>query len=401
MADKRFVWQGNDREGLRVQGTMQAPSKHAVSQHLTRQRIRPTRIYRDFQWPAWFTAKQIQATDITQMTRQLATLLHAGVPLLQAFEILGKGLPASDFKTLLLDIRHQIERGSALHQALGQHQAFDTFYCNLVAAGELAGRLDTMLERLAKHREKSQTIRSAVKSALIYPSTVLTIAVVVTVLLLTFVVPAFQNIFNSFEAELPWLTRLVIGLSESLQQFGGYALVAGVLTSHLLLRHYRTNTNWQIYMHTAVLRLPIAGPLIRQACTARWTRTSATLFAAGIPLTEALDAVKGVTGNWVYQSATQEIQSQLIRGSSISRALQSFDHLFSPMVIQMVAIGEESGSLDLMLDKTAEYYEQALESAVASLSTLMEPVIMVILGVLIGGLVMALYLPIFQLGQVV
>jgi type IV pilus assembly protein PilC len=261
--------------------------------------------------------------------------------------------------------------------------------------------LDTMLERLANHHEKSEALRTTIRSALIYPSAVLAIAGLVLVLILVFVVPAFQSIFASFGAELPWLTRGVIALSEGLQQHGLWLLTLTTLAALWLRRQVQQRINWRRALHRVLLRLPIAGPLTRHACTARWTRTLATLFTAGVPLTEALEAVQGVTGHLMFQAATQTIQAQLIQGQALSRALDSTEGLFPPMVVQMCAIGEESGALDHMLEKTAEHYEREVDSTVARLSTLLEPFIMVVLGLLIGGLVMALYLPIFQLGQVV
>ena len=404
MAKRRFAWRGVDRKGNLQHGVIDAQSPEDVSDQLKEQRIRVTRIQRQFNLPHWFqfnTQTRVSARDITQFTRQLATLLHAGVPLLQAFDILSRGEGNAALQILISEIRTQIEGGAALNQALRQHTAFDALYCNLVAVGELAGMLDTMLERLAHHLEKSEALRTTIRSALIYPSAVLAIAGLVLVLILVFVVPAFQNIFTSFGAELPWLTQVVIALSDGLQRYGLWFLAVTGLAAWGLKRQVQQRINWRRTLHRLLLRLPIAGPLTRHACTARWTRTLATLFAAGVPLTEALEAVQGVTGHLLFQAATQAIQAQLIQGQALSRALDSTEGLFPPMVAQMCAIGEESGALDHMLEKTAEHYEREVDSTVARLSTLLEPFIMVVLGLLIGGLVMALYLPIFQLGQVV
>jgi type IV pilus assembly protein PilC len=404
MAKRRFAWRGVDRNGDIQQGVVDAITQADVSQQLKQHRIRVTRIQRQFDLPSWLQfnlQRRINARDITQFTRQLATLLHAGVPLLQAFDILDRGESNAALKILIRELRTQVEGGVALNQALRQHTAFDALYCNLVAVGELAGLLDTMLERLASHLEKSEALRTTIRSALIYPSAVLAIAGLVLVLILVFVVPAFQNIFASFGAELPWLTRGVIALSEGLQQHGLWLLVLTTFAAWWLRRQVQQRINWRRTLHRLLLLLPIAGPLTRHACTARWTRTLATLFAAGVPLTEALEAVQGVTGHLMFQAATQAIQAQLIQGQALSRALDSTEGLFPPMVVQMCAIGEESGALDHMLEKTAEHYEREVDSTVARLSTLLEPFIMVVLGLLIGGLVMALYLPIFQLGQVV
>ena len=404
MAKRRFAWRGVNRQGEIQNGMLDADTSEEVSHELKQQRIRVTRIQRQFDLPSWLQLKtqpRVSARAITQFTRQLATLLHAGVPLLQAFDILGRGEGNAVLKALIRELRTQVEGGVALNQALRQHAAFDALYCNLVAVGELAGMLDTMLERLANHLEKSEALRTTIRSALIYPSAVLAIAGLVLVLILVFVVPAFQNIFASFGAELPWLTQVVIALSEGLQHYGLEVLALTGLAAWCLKRRVQQRTSWRRYLHRMLLRLPIAGPLTRHACTARWTRTLATLFAAGVPLTEALDAVQGVTGHLLFQEATQGIQAQLIQGQALSRALEDTEGLFPLMVVQMCAIGEESGALDHMLEKTAEHYEREVDSNVARLSTLLEPFIMVVLGLLIGGLVMALYLPIFQLGQVV
>ena len=404
MSERRYTWRGINRQGHAVDGDMQADTPHTVKQRLREQRIRATHVQRHYQLPAWLhlrTRTRISARDITQLTRQLATLLHAGVPLLQAIQILERGPNNTALKILIQTLHQRIESGMALHQALREHPQFDALYCNLVAVGELAGLLDSMLERLATHLEKTEALRATVRSALIYPSAVVGIAMSALILILVFVVPAFQNIFASFGAELPWLTRSVIAISEGLQQYGGWLLLGLVSGSWWLKKQIGQHMHWQCYLHGMLLRVPIAGTLTRHACTARWTRTLATLFAAGVPLTEALAAVEGVTGHLLFQSATRAIQSKLIQGRALSQALESTHGLFPSMVVQMCAIGEESGALDHMLQKTAEHYEREVDHTVARLSTLLEPFIMVVLGLLIGGLVMALYLPIFQLGQVV
>ena len=404
MAEHRYVWHGNDRQGKKTTGEILADTPNEVAQRLRQQRIRATRIRRQYALPTWIQRRakpRVFASDITHFTRQLATLLHAGVPLLQAFGILNRGDDKAALKAIIRDLHTQIEGGVALNQALRQHPEFDALYCNLIAAGELAGMLDTMLERLALHLEKSEALHTTIRSALIYPAAVLSIAGAVLVLILVFVVPAFQNIFASFNAELPWLTRWVIGLSEGLQHNGPWLIGLILIGSWSLKQQVRQRIHWRRYLHSLLLRMPIAGPLTRHACTARWTRTLATLFAAGVPLTEALEAVQGVTGHLLFQAATQGIQTQLIQGQALSHALENTKGLFPAMVVQMCAIGEESGALDHMLEKTADHYEREVDNTVARLSTLLEPFIMVVLGLLIGGLVMALYLPIFQLGQVV
>jgi type IV pilus assembly protein PilC len=402
MAKHTFIWQGHDRQAQVVRGAMTAQSKHEVVDALRQQRIRAIHVRRKIQGPAWLLPQtSLHKQDITRVTRQLATLLQSGVPLLQAFDIITKSTNQPALKTLMQDLKTRVEGGQALHQALRQHAAFDALFCNLVAAAEIAGMLDTVLERLAHHREKVHALQTTLRSALIYPCAVLVIALVVMALLLSFVVPAFQNIFASFDAELPALTRGVIALSQTWQGGGWWVLltIGGLIWGlHRFCRHH---VRWQHWRDVTLLRLPIAGHLIRQACIARWTRTLATLFAAGVTLTEALEAIQSVTGNVRYAQATASIQMHLMRGLSLAQALQQEEDLFPPLVVQMCAIGEESGALEQMLDKTALHYERDVETTVARMATLLEPFIMVVLGLLIGGLVMALYLPIFQLGQVV
>ena len=402
MDKRQYQWVGHDRTGQAVSGLLLADSPGQVRDLLRNQRIRATRIRRRWAMPARFSFKPpIKPRDIARFTRQLATLLHAGIPLLQAFDALDRGEPSSTLKDMLQDVRAQLEQGSTLHQALQRHAGFDMLYCNLVMAGELSGTLDSLLERIAYHLEKTETLRANLRSALIYPCAILAIAALVLILILVYVVPAFENIFTSFGADLPWLTRVVIALSEGVQEHGVLALGACPALGWGLKVLIHKNTQWQHHLHGLLLRLPIAGSLTRHACTARWSRTLATLFTAGIPLTEALAAVTGVTGNFRFQTATQSMQRQLIRGQSLSQALSSTQGLFPAMVVQMCAIGEESGALDTMLDKTAAHYEHDVENTVSRLTTLLEPIIMVVLGLLIGGLVLALYLPIFQMGQVI
>ncbi len=404
MTEYRFTWRGIDRDGRTLQGELQAPNANAVADQLQSQRIRPTRITRHVVLPAWMrlgVSRKVTAQRLSDFTRQFATLLQAGIPLLQALTILQRGETHPGFQALLADVHSQIEAGLSLHQALRRHAVFDALYCNLVAVGEVTGMLDTLLERLARHLEKAAALRATVRAALLYPSIVLGLALTVLVVILIFVVPAFETIFASFGAELPWLTRRVIGLSRWAQHDGVYVMAEGLGIGWLLQRQMRQRPSWRLHLHRLWLRLPVAGPLTRHACTARWTRTLSTLFGAGIPLADALESVEGVTGNLLFEAATRSMHAQLLRGISLSHALDSSAGLFPPMVIQMCAIGEESGALDQMLDKTAEHFEAEVDRTVARLSTLLEPFIMVVLGLLIGGLVMALYLPIFQLGQVV
>ena len=404
MSERRYTWRGINRQGHAVTGDMQADTPQTVTQRLREQRIRLTHVQRHYEFPTWLHLRgksKTSARDITQLTRQLATLLHAGVPLLQAFQILERSQNNVALQSLIQTLHQRIESGVALNQALREHPQFDALYCNLVAVGELAGMLDSMLERLATHLEKTEALRTTVRSALIYPSAVVGVAISVLILILVFVVPAFQNIFSSFGAELPWLTRVVIALSEGVEQHGLLLLSLFIVITWWFRWLLSKRLHWRHHLHGWLLRLPLAGPLTRNACTARWTRTLATLFSAGVPLTDALEAVQGVTGHLWFQTATQNIRNQLIQGRALSQALDRHDGLFPSMVVQMCAIGEESGALDHMLDKTAQHYEREVEATVARMATLLEPMMMVVLGLLIGGMVMALYLPIFQLGQVV
>ncbi len=404
MGKLRYTWRGIDRQGNVVQGDMFADTQHTVMQHLRKHRIRATRIQRQYTLPAWITIHFQHRTsqrDITQLTRRLATLLQAGVPLLQAFQILERGERNAPLKIIIQTLRQHIEEGMALNQALRIHPQFDTLYCNLVEVGELAGILDPMLTRLANHLEKFEALSDNIRSALVYPIAVLGVAITVLVLILVFVVPAFQNIFASFGAELPWLTRMVIAMSEGVQKYGIWLLTSFAICSWGIKTQIVKNTHWQSYWHRLLLRMPIAGPLTRHACTARWARATATLCAAGVPLTEALTTVEGATNHLPFQAATQSIRHQLTQGIALSQALEREQDVFPHMLIQMCAIGEESGALDHMLEKTADHYEREVDHTVNRLSTLLEPFIMVVLGLLIGGLVMALYLPIFQLGQMV
>jgi type IV pilus assembly protein PilC len=404
MADLHYVWRGNDPWGQQQTGTICASSRKDALHRLRAQRIRITRLQRQYSLPSWLkfaSPPRLHPRDITRLTRQLATLLHAGVPLLQALDILLHSETASATQALLRALYSDVERGKPFSQALRQHPNFEPLYGTLVNVGELTGRLDTMLAQLAEHLEKSDTLRAKLRTALTYPCAVLCIASAVLILILTFVVPAFQTLFASFGAELPRLTRWVMAASDLIQQRGLLGLMVIIFAALGIQQTLQRRPHWQTQWHRACLQMPIAGPLIHHACTARWTRTLATLTSAGVPLTDALTSVSGVTGNRWFETATQSIQRQLMQGASLSHALKRSGAIFPSMVIQMCAIGEESGALDHMLDKTAQHYEHEVDQTLIRLSTLLEPVIMVVLGLLIGGLVMALYLPIFQLGQVV
>ncbi len=396
VAVQSFAWQGVNHLGQRVSGILQATSRQEARQQLAQQRIRVRSLQRQFLQPT-----HMHPTEVTQFARQLATLLNAGIALLQCFDVIMRGQPNTRVHALALHLKTRIEAGATLHQALRERKEFDGLFCNLVQVGEMTGALDTLLDRIATHREKSELLRRALRSAMVYPMVVLGVAVVVSGLLLTFVVPAFQSVFESAGAELPRITRWLIGLSQAWQNHGWHLLTGLAVTYAVYQRWGSRSARWQKWQHHACLHLPLAGPLVRQSCLARWTRTLSTLLKAGIPLTEGLGAVAGASGNLHYAVATQRIQTQLLQGQSLTNALEQHSQLFQPMLIQMCAIGEESGTLDDMLDKAADLYEENVTRSVTQLSVLVEPLLMVLLGLLIGGMALALYLPVFQMGQVI
>ena len=392
-----FSWRGIDKQGHKVSGKQSAASKQTLLKHLAQQRIRVLSVQQHITWQS----VRLKPRDITPFARQLATLLHAGIPLLQSLEVISRGQPNSATHATAVQLKSHIEAGHALHQALRQQKVFDPLFCNLVQVGEMTGALAPLLSRIATHREKSEALHQALRSAMVYPLTVLLVAGVVTALLLAFVVPAFQSTFASLGAELPSITRWLIAVSTGWQSHGWFFLLAlllgGLGCQHWLFKQPR----WQHAWHWALLHLPLAGPLVRHACMARWSRTLATLLNAGIPLTEGLQAVANVAGNLHYAHATRQIQRQLMQGQSLAHSLAQHSHLFQPMLIQMCDIGEASGTLDDMLEKAADHYEASVTRTVARLSVLVEPLMMVLLGLVIGTMVLALYLPIFQMGQAI
>ena len=344
---------------------------------------------------------RVSEKDVTLFTRQLATMMKAGVPLLQAFDITAKGASNPAVGKLLTDVRTEVETGSSLAQAFRKHPVhFDSLFCNLIAAGEQAGILDALLDRLATYKEKILALKSKIKSAMFYPAAVVIVAFVVTAVIMLFVVPEFKKVFANFGAELPAPTLFVIGLSDAF--VAHWYIIFGALGGGIVAFFYfwKRSVPMQVVIDRMLLRAPIFGDIVRKATIARWTRTLATMFAAGVPLVEALDSVGGASGNYVYKVATKQIQTEVSTGTSLTISMQNAQ-VFPAMVVQMVAIGEESGQLDSMLGKVSDMYEQEVDDAVASMSSLIEPVIMVFLGIVIGGLVVAMYLPIFKLGQVV
>lgn len=391
-----FSWEGKNRDGRVVRGEMRGGSPTVVKTNLRRQGILVTKIKKQ----GLARSKKVTDKDITLFTRQLSTMMRAGVPLLQAFDIVGRGHANPSVARLLLDIKNDIETGSSLSQAFARYpRYFDQLFCNLVAAGEQGGILDSLLDRLATYKEKMQAIKSKIKSALFYPVAVILVSIIITAVIMIWVVPAFKDVFKSFGADLPAPTLIVIAISDFFVAWWWLiALIAGGIfygIAHIL----RTSKPAQIAADRLLLKLPIFGPIVLKSVLARWSRTLATLFAAGVPLVESLESVGGACGNYVYGQTTKTIQEEISSGTSLTLAMQNTE-LFPNMMTQMVAIGEESGSLDTMLAKVADFYEQEVDDAVAGLSSLMEPIIMVVLGVVIGGLVVAMYLPIFKLGSV-
>lgn len=392
-----FTWEGKDKTGKIVRGELRAATETVVRTTLRRQGILVTKVKKQ----SFRKGGKVTDKDVTLFTRQMATMMKSGVPLLQAFDIVGKGAPNAAVGKLLMDIKTDVETGSALNQAFRKFPLyFDQLYCNLIEAGEQAGILDQLLDRLATYKEKTQAIISKIKSALFYPISVLVVAFVVTAVIMIFVVPSFKNVFASFGADLPAPTLVVIGISDYF--VANWYLIFGILGGGIYAFFYtwKRSVPMQVFMDRLVLRLPIFGEVIRKATIARWTRTLSTMFAAGVPLVEALDSVGGASGNYIYREATKRIKAEISTGSSLTVAMQNAN-IFPNMVIQMIAIGEESGQLDAMSGKVADFFEAEVDDAVESLSSLMEPMIMVILGVVIGGIIVAMYLPIFKLGAVV
>jgi type IV pilus assembly protein PilC len=380
-----------------VRGEIRAAGENQVQAALRRQGVLASKIKKR----RMRAGKAIKPKDIAIFTRQLATMMKAGVPLLQAFDIVGRGNANPSVAKLLNDVRSDVETGTSLSSAFRKFpRYFDNLYCNLVEAGEAAGILEELLDRLATYMEKTEAIKSKIKSALMYPTSVIVVAFVVVAIIMIFVIPAFKQVFTSFGADLPAPTLFVMAMSEFFVAY--WWLIFGVIGGGLyfFFQAWKRNEKVQRFMDRLLLRLPIFGTLIDKSCVARWTRTLATMFAAGVPLVEALDSVGGASGNTVYSDATVKIQQEVSTGTSLTMAMTNAN-LFPSMVLQMTAIGEESGSIDHMLGKAADFYESEVDDMVAGLSSLMEPIIIVFLGVIIGGIVVSMYLPIFKLGQVV
>ena len=392
-----FEWEGRDKNGKVVRGEIRAGGEAQVNANLRRQGILLTKLKKR----RTSGGSSVKQKDIAMFTRQLATMMKAGVPLLQAFDIVGRGAVNPRLTKLLNDIRADVETGTSLSAAFRKHPMhFDALYCNLVEAGEAGGILEQLLERLAIYQEKTIALKNKIKAALMYPIAVLVVAFVVVVVIMIKVIPAFKEVFSSFGADLPGPTLVVIAMSEFFVSY--WLVIFGVMIggSYMFMQTWKRSVKMQMVMDRLLLRIPIFGALINKSVIARWTRTLSTMFAAGVPLVEALDSVAGAAGNAVYAEATQKIQRDVSTGSALTTAMQTTG-VFPNMVIQMTSIGEESGSLDNMLGKAAEFYEEEVDDMVKGLSSLMEPIIIVVLGTIIGGIVVAMYLPIFKIGQVV
>jgi type IV pilus assembly protein PilC len=396
--DVPFAWEGRDKRGVRIKGRSLAPDEPALRAELRRQGIAPSRIKRQRDS---VRGGKVNAGDIAVFMRQLATMLTAGIPLVQAFEIVANGNEKSSMQKLLLNVKSDVEGGTSLHEALGKHPLyFDDLTVNLVEAGEQAGALEALLDKIATYKEKTEALKKKVKKALFYPAAVLGVAVLVTVVLLIFVIPQFEALYKGFGADLPAFTQAVINLSKFVQHDGIYlGVVIGAAFFAFFYFKKRSRALRQ-FLDRLTLKIPVVGPILNKSAIARYARTLSTMFAAGVPLVEALGSVAGATGNIVYESAVLKMRDEVATGQRLQRAMEQTG-LFPNMVNQMIAVGEESGSLDEMSGKVASFYEAEVDNAVDAMSSLMEPMIMVILGVLVGSLVIAMYLPIFKLGSVV
>ena len=400
--DAPFIWEGRDKRGQRVKGNSMAPDEATLRAELRRQGIAPSRIRKQSQGLTFGTkGGKVKPADIAIFSRQLATMLVAGIPMVQAFEIVASGVDKPSVRKLILDVKADVESGTSLHEALGKHPLyFDDLYVNLVRAGEQAGALDTLLDKIATYKEKSEAIKKKVKKALFYPAAVLAVAFIVTVILMIFVIPEFQGLFKGFGANLPAFTMLVIHISEFVRHQGIWLAIMIGIAVWVFVYFKKRSRKMREVLDRLSLKVPIIGPILNKAAIARYARTLATMFAAGVPLVEALESVAGATGNIIYEDAVLKMRDEVATGQRLQRAMESRG-IFPNMVVQMIAVGEEAGSLDEMAGKVATFYEAEVDNAVDAMSSLLEPLIMVILGVIVGGLVIAMYLPIFKLGQVV
>jgi type IV pilus assembly protein PilC len=397
--DVAYQWEGMDKKGQRIKGRSVAASEQALKNELRRQGVVATRIRKQSQ--AFKSGGKVKAEDIAIFSRQLATMLGAGIPLVQAFEIIGAGHEKPAMQKLVLDIKSDVEGGTSLHEALAKHPLyFDDLFVNLVEAGEQAGALEGLLDKVATYKEKSEAVKKKVKKALFYPAAVLVVAIIVTVILLVFVIPQFEDLFKGFGADLPAFTQMVINLSRFVQNEGIFLAIVVAAAFWVFFYFKKRSRKMRHFLDRMALKMPVIGPILNKAAIARYARTLSTMFAAGVPLVEALESVAGACGNIVFEDAVLKMRDEVATGQRLQRAMENTG-IFPNMVVQMIAVGEESGSLDAMAGKVATFYEEDVDAAVDSMSSLLEPLIMLILGVLVGGLVIAMYLPIFKLGSVV
>lgn len=396
-----FSWEGTDRHGKKLKGEIRGPNLNLVKADLRRQGVTPIKVRRRSNSTLFAPRKKkITTKDITVFSRQLSTMISSGIPLVQAMEIMGKGHENPAMQEVILTLKSDIEGGASLSQAMRKHpRQFDSLYCNLVRAGEQAGILENLMNKIATYKEKTETMKSKIRRALFYPVAVLAVAAIITYILLVFVVPQFETLYSGLGADLPVPTQIVISMSVFLQSYGWIVILMVVGGIYMFIKAKRTSESLQTRYDALVLKLPVVGAIVRKATIARYARTLGTMFAAGVPLVEALESVSGATGNNVYRDAIVTMRGDVATGQQLQLAMQQ-SKLFPNMAVQMVAIGEESGSLDGMLSKIADFYEQEVDEAVEGMSSLMEPVIMVVLGTVIGSLVVAMYLPIFKMGQI-
>jgi len=394
-----YVWEGTDKKGKRIKGKMLAVSEAAVKADLRRQGVLAKKVRKEVQ--LFKSGKKINSEDIALFARQLATMLQAGIPMVQCFDIIGNGHDKPSMQKLVLAVKSDVEAGTSLHEALAKHPLyFDDLFVNLVEAGEHAGALETLLDKVASYKEKTEALKKKIKKALFYPAAVLGVAIIVSVILLIFVIPQFESLFKGFGADLPAFTQMVINLSKFVQDQGWWMMILIGAGVYAFLYFKKRSRPMRRALDRMLLKAPVIGPIMVKASIARYSRTLSTMFAAGVPLVEALTSVAGATGNIVYEEATLRIRDEVSTGQRLQRSMEATG-LFPNMVIQMIAVGEESGSLDQMAAKVADFYEADVDAAVDAMSSLLEPLIMAILGVLVGGLVVAMYLPIFKLGAVV
>lgn len=395
-----FAWEGTDRKGGKVKGEISGQSPALVKAQLRKQGINPLKV-RKKAVSLFSAGKKIKPMDIALFTRQMATMMKAGVPLLQSFDIIAEGFDNPNMRKLIDEVKQEVAAGNSFASSLRKKPLyFDDLYCNLVDSGEQSGALETLLDRIATYKEKTESLKAKIKKAMTYPIAVILVAMIVTAILLIKVVPQFESVFEGFGAQLPAFTMMVVNLSRWLQEWWFLVLFVLFISIYGFGQTYKRSEKFRDSLDRALLKAPIVGDILYKAVVARFARTLATTFAAGVPLVDALDSVAGATGNVVFRNAVNRIKNDVSSGSQLNFSMRSTG-IFPTMAVQMTAIGEEAGSLDEMLDKTASYYEEEVDNAVDNLTTLMEPLIMSVLGVLVGGLIIAMYLPIFQLGSVV